>query len=322
MEQGNLPGGERGVNRLAWALIGGVFLAICTGGLVTAYGAGMAIPDWPTAFGRWFSPPQRWLGQPNDLLVSRGHRALSQLAVVGAIALAAALWRSDARRRVRRLGLAMAAIAMVAGTLGGWRVLGDSVPAGRLHAALAPWLLALCVAVAAVTSQRWLSEEPAREHRHTKSLRRWCLGTLVIACLLALAGVQLRLLPPNAGLMWLPFWAWVQVSLAVLCVLAAATLLLVARRHFTDCPMLVRRFGWFGGLLAAQLLTAGCHWVTSYGWPPWFTDSIFPIPYTVVADGPLQLAATTAHVALESVVPAVGANMTLWAYRVIREPRA
>ncbi len=309
------------MNRLAWALAGMVFLLIGSGGLVSAYVAGMAIPDWPTTFGHWFLLPQRWLGQRNDVLLNQAHRTLAQLALVCGVTLAAALWRWDARRSVRWLGLAVVAALVMSGALGGWRVLGDNAPAGRAHAAVAPLVLGLCVALTTLTSPQWLTEKPARQHRHTKALRFWCLGTLILAFLFTLAGVQLRLLPSNVGLLWALFWAWVQVSLALAIAVAAGMLLLLAWRHFRDCPTLFWRTGWLIGLLAGQLLVGGAEWVTCYGWPHWFSDYVFPIPYTVVAESPLQVAATTLYVVLGTTVSAVGVNMILWTYRVAQTPR-
>ncbi len=309
------------MNRLAWGLVCLVFLVIGSGGLVTAYGAGMAVADWPTTFGRWFSLPPPGLWGHTGVLFNLLHRTLAPLAALGAVALAAGLWRRDARHAVRRLGLVVPAAVVVSGALGGWRVLADSVPAARLHAATAPLPLALCVAVAAATSPRWLAKAPAREHRRAKALRRWCLGTLGIASLFTLAGVQLRYVPPNAGLTWLPFWTWAAVLLALAGAVAGVKLLLVTRQHFRDCPAIARRSGWLVSLLAAQLLAGGCQWVTTYGWPPWFTDYILPIPYTVVAEGPLQVTATTLHVVLGSLVPAVGLDTFMWSCRLAQHPR-
>ncbi len=298
-----------------------MFLVIGSGGLVTAYGAGMAIADWPTTFGRWFYLPPPGMWGHAGVLFNLVHRTLAPPAAVGAMALAAGLWRRDARRAVRHLGLAVLAAVIVSGALGVWRVLADSVPAARLHAATAPLPLALCVAVAAVTSPRWLAKDPAREHRRAKALRRWCLGTLGTASLFTLAGVQLRYVPPNAGLTWLPFWTWAAVLLALAGAAAGANFLLVAWRHFRDCPAIIRRSGGVVALLAAQLLAGACHWVTTYGWPPWFTDHILPIPYTVVAEGPLQVMATALYAVLGSLVPAVGLDTAMWSYRLVRHSR-
>ncbi|MFW5692786.1 MAG: COX15/CtaA family protein, partial [Thermoguttaceae bacterium] len=280
------------MNRLAWGLGCLAFLLICSGGLVTANKAGMAVPDWPTTFGYWLSPPQHWLGPSLGAAANRAHRALALLTILGAVVVAAAAWRSGAHREVRALGVAAAAAAVVSTILGGWRVLADSIAAGWLHAAMAPVLLGACAALATVTSLPWQTAEPSPERRRAALFRRLCVAATVGVALLSLAGLPLRYVPQSAGLTWLPRWAWANTLLAVAALAVIGGLLLVARRFFVDVPRLVRRSGWLMALLAVQLLATAAAWVSNYGWPPWFIDSVFPIPYTVVAGGPLQVVAT------------------------------
>src|ERR1700735_1095565 len=42
----------------------GVLVLLCSGGLVTSHGAGMAVPDWPNSFGynMFLFPISRWVG--------------------------------------------------------------------------------------------------------------------------------------------------------------------------------------------------------------------------------------------------------------------
>ncbi len=309
------------MNRLAWGFACLAFLVVCSGGLVTAYGAGMAIPDWPTAFGHWFSPPGRWLGPSAEVAVNRTHRTLTLLAGLAAVIVAAAAWRGGGRHAVRGLGAAMMATVAASAGLGGWRVLADNVAAGWLHAVMAPVLLGLCAALVAATSGPWIAVEPPRDHRLAKHFQRACLTALVAVSLLGIGGLPLRHPPPGAGLAWLPRWTWTVTVLALLAATASGWLLALAWRNFGHFPAIVRRCGWFAGLLAAQLLAAGGYWVANYGWPPWFTDSVFPIPYTVAAGGPLGIVATTAYVALGALVPAVGVDLTLWSHRLVRQAR-
>lgn len=310
------------MNRLAWGLGCLAFLLICSGGLVTANNVGMAVPDWPTTFDRWLSPPQDWFGPSPDVVANRAHRTLALLTGLGAVVVAAVAWRASVRRDVRMLGLAVAAAAVISTIFGGRRVLADSVAAGWMHAAMAPVLLGLCAAFVTVTSLPWQTAEPQPQRRRAKSFRWLSVAAMVSVSLLSLAGLPLRHLPHGAGLTWLPRWAWAANALAVLALVAAGWLLLVTRRHFADVPRLARRPGWLMALLAVQLLATAAYWVSNYGWPPWFTDSVFPIPYTVVAGGPLQVVATTAQVALGAIVPAVAADLTLWSHRLLRRPRS
>lgn len=309
------------MNRSAWGLVCLAILLICAGGLVTAYRAGMAIPDWPTTFGHWIYLPHRWLGQFDGVFLNQLHRTLALLTLAWAVVVATVVWRSGSGRQVRMLSLAIVFGLLVQGAAGGWRVLSDSVPVARVHGAMAPLVLGLCMALAVVTSQRWRAAQPARRHPYEKALRRWCLATLVLAYLLIVANVQMRHVPPTAGLTWLPFWAWSKLLLAAVAAVVAGRLLVLARRRFGDCPVIPRRTGWLVGLLAVQLLLGGGVWIANYGWPPWFADYVLPIRYTVTADGVLRTATTTAHIVVGAVVTAVGANAALWTYREIQEPR-
>ena len=57
---------------LAWA----VFPLLCVGGLVTTYGAGMSVPDWPNTYGHnlLLYPWTTWITDPWDLFIEHGHR--------------------------------------------------------------------------------------------------------------------------------------------------------------------------------------------------------------------------------------------------------
>src|SRR5438132_9265378 len=46
----------RGVHRLAVLTAAATLLLLFMGGLVTSTGSGLAVPDWPLSFGRFFPP--------------------------------------------------------------------------------------------------------------------------------------------------------------------------------------------------------------------------------------------------------------------------
>ena len=52
----------RGVHRLAVLTAAATFLLLFVGGLVTSTGSGLAVPDWPLSFGRFFPVLQITLG--------------------------------------------------------------------------------------------------------------------------------------------------------------------------------------------------------------------------------------------------------------------
>src|SRR5690554_3486515 len=84
---------------IAVLLVCVVFPLIWVGGLVTTYGAGMAVPDWPTTYGYnlFLYPWQTWVFGPWALFIEHGHRLLGALAGIITIALVVAVWRTDRR---------------------------------------------------------------------------------------------------------------------------------------------------------------------------------------------------------------------------------
>ena len=151
-------------HRLAWALAIAVFPLIWMGGTVTTYDAGMAVPDWPTTYSSWFYPVHLWLAVW-DVFLEHGHRLLAQLVGILAVLLAVAIWRSDERKWMRWIGVAIVLGVVAQGTLGGirvwagthegmWAWANDRLLA-RIHGCMAPLYFGLCTAVVAWTSRQW-----------------------------------------------------------------------------------------------------------------------------------------------------------------------
>ena len=61
----------RGVHRLAVLTAAATFLLLFVGGLVTSTGSGLAVPDWPLSFGRFFPP------MIGGVLFEHGHRMMA-----------------------------------------------------------------------------------------------------------------------------------------------------------------------------------------------------------------------------------------------------
>src|SRR5438046_8679041 len=65
------------LNRFAWFTAFATLLLICSGGMVTSKGVGLAVPDWPTTFGynMFLFPASEWIGgiffeHPHRLIAS------------------------------------------------------------------------------------------------------------------------------------------------------------------------------------------------------------------------------------------------------------
>jgi cytochrome c oxidase assembly protein subunit 15 len=146
-------------HRWAWVLACGVFPLIWMGGLVTTYGAGMSVPDWPTTYRSWFYPPHKWLWNFNDLFLEHSHRTIAQIDGIVAIILIVSVWRREPRKSVRWLATAIVAGLILQGVLGGLRVVLDERVLARIHGCAAPLVFALCTAMVSITSAAWQKDK-------------------------------------------------------------------------------------------------------------------------------------------------------------------
>ena len=148
--------GNPWLTRFAWFTAGATLLLICSGGMVTSKGVGLAVPDWPTTFGynMFFFPVSKWVG---GILFEHTHRLLGSTIGFLTIVLAIWLWRSNAERWVKALGWVSLGAVILQGVLGGLRVtlLKDEI--GIFHACLAQAFLGMLVVIALATSPFWLA---------------------------------------------------------------------------------------------------------------------------------------------------------------------
>lgn len=325
----DFPAG-RAAHVLAWVLACAVFPLVWMGGMVTSYSAGMAVPDWPTTFGHWFYPIQKWLWGAWDVIwdvfLEHGHRTIAQFVGLVTIALAVVLWRNDPRKWMRWLAGAALFGVVFQGTLGGLRVLSDSAQMPSLalflaktHACTAPLFFGLAAVLVALTSRAWQAR-PAPQPHPAASPLHWGGAVLAAALYVQIVlGAQLRHIPPQSGMGWFVLWVWAKVILAGLLAAGVIWLLVHVLRRHRDRPALARRTLLVAALLAVQLVLAAGTWVTNYGWPKWFTDLFFRVEYTIMQEGPLQVLFTTAHTAVGSLLLAASASLALWSFRLERQ---
>src|SRR6267378_4442570 len=79
------------LNRFAWFTVFATLLLICSGGMVTSKGVGLAVPDWPTTFGynMFLFPVSKWIG---GVLFEHTHRLIATtLAIYTQLALGATM---------------------------------------------------------------------------------------------------------------------------------------------------------------------------------------------------------------------------------------
>ena len=81
-------------------MVAATFLLVIAGGLVTSTGSGLAVPDWPLSYGRFFPP------MVGGILYEHGHRLIAGTVAILTMILAAWLWRTPSLGRRRWLGVA------------------------------------------------------------------------------------------------------------------------------------------------------------------------------------------------------------------------
>jgi cytochrome c oxidase assembly protein subunit 15 len=293
-----------------------VFVLLWFGALVTTFDAGMAVPDWPTTYGHWFYPLQRWLyAGITDLFLEHGHRTLAQVVGLVAIGLVIVLWRGDRRPMMRWLGVAILAGIVLQGTLGGVRVLANSLLVAQLHGYTAPLVFALCGAAVTLTSRAWNDPRGNADTLDDRGVRRLSGITLAGVYGLIVIGVQLRQQPPTAPPIWFTIWVWAKLIAAAVVAVEVGWLFARIRRVSQSGDILRPRAAWLLGVFSLQVLLGLGTWVVNYGFPMWFTEWVYPIPYTVVREGALQVWVTTAHMAVGALTFALGLNVILWSHR-------
>ena len=180
------------LHRFAWFTAIATLLLICSGGMVTSKGVGLAVPDWPTTFGynMFLFPVSRWVG---GIFFEHTHRLIASTVGFLTIILTLWIWRSDGRRWLRNLGFLALGAVILQGVLGGLRVtlLKDEI--GVFHACLAQAYFGMVVIIALATSRLWrrIAEVP-RADLPTSTLGRVVIGTTIVIYLQLALGATMR----------------------------------------------------------------------------------------------------------------------------------
>lgn len=142
------------LNRFVWLTAGATLFLICSGGMVTSKGVGLAVPDWPTTFGynMFLFPVSQWVG---GIFFEHTHRLIASTVGLLTIILAVWLWRAESRRWLRLLGLVSLGAVVLQGILGGLRVTMLKDEIGIFHACLAQAFFGLLVFIGLATSRFW-----------------------------------------------------------------------------------------------------------------------------------------------------------------------
>ncbi len=175
------------LHRYAVLTAGATLLLIMAGGLVTSTGSGLAVPDWPLAFGMVFPP------MVGGVLFEHGHRMIATFVGMLTVVLAVWIWKSEGRRWLRYLGLAALAAVVVQGLLGGITVLYLLPTAVSVtHACLAQIFFCLTISIALFTSRGWQVPGSPVEDRGSVPLRGLTILASATVFLQLLLGAIMR----------------------------------------------------------------------------------------------------------------------------------
>jgi hypothetical protein len=118
-----VPLSHHGLPGFATVAAAATFLLVIAGGIVTGSEAGLAVTDWPNSYryNMFLYPLSRMTG---GVYYEHVHRLLGSLVGLTTLVLAIHLWRVEARRWLRRLGLVALVLVIAQGILGGLRVTG------------------------------------------------------------------------------------------------------------------------------------------------------------------------------------------------------
>lgn len=159
------------------------FPLIFMGGLVTSHAAGLSVPDWPNSFGynMFLFPPSKWVG---GILYEHTHRLMGTVVGFFSIVLVIVAWKTESRRWVRWLAVAVLGMVIFQGVLGGLRVVWVSLDLAIVHACVAQAFFCLAALAAIVTSRWWigapdLSREP-NAHLHRRLITVAVIAVLVV----------------------------------------------------------------------------------------------------------------------------------------------
>src|SRR5436190_665638 len=179
------------LNRFAWFAAFATLLLICSGGMVTSKGVGLAVPDWPTTFGynMFLFPVSKWIG---GVLFEHTHRLIASTVGFLTIILALWLWRVEDRSAVKTLGLIAVAGVILQGILGGLRVTMLKDQIGIFHACLAQAFLGLIVLIAIVTANFWRSLAPDVGLRKIAPIKTLALATTIAIYVQLALGATMR----------------------------------------------------------------------------------------------------------------------------------
>ena len=173
------------VSIFCWIAAGITFLMIITGGIVTGFQAGLAVPDWPNSFGHnmlLYPLSEMVADLDSGIYFEHAHRLTGMFVGITSIVLCIVILKFDRRLWTRLLGVLVLLLVIGQGVMGGFRVTQDSIGWAIVHGVVGQVILALMAALAVTTSRRWL--HPGEQDPATASPLAWKVAYVLVAALL------------------------------------------------------------------------------------------------------------------------------------------
>jgi cytochrome c oxidase assembly protein subunit 15 len=171
--------GYQWLHRFAWFTAIATLFLICSGGMVTSKGVGLAVPDWPTTFGynMFLFPVSKWVG---GIFFEHTHRLIAS--TVGLLTIILAIWirRVDRRRWMRNLGWVALGAVVLQGVLGGLRVTMLKDEIGIFHACLAQAFFGILIVITLATSKLWSRISASSGSARVRTLSRIVVVTTML----------------------------------------------------------------------------------------------------------------------------------------------
>lgn len=183
-----------GVHGLAVLTVCSALFLVFAGGMVTSTGSGLAVPDWPLAFGRLVPPS---LG--GGVFFEYGHRVAAGAVMLLTFLVVLRIHRAGERPWVRRLALAALLAVLLQALLGGATVLLElPLPVSVSHALLAELFVTALAVLAWATSPAFRRPGPPVRFRGAPPLPH--LAILAAGCLFFQAALGAVMRHLGAGL--------------------------------------------------------------------------------------------------------------------------
>jgi cytochrome c oxidase assembly protein subunit 15 len=307
---GRFPAENRGDRNwqaaFSFVAAGTTLLLIITGGLVTGFEAGLAVPDWPNTYGSFMFmyPLAKMTG---GIYYEHSHRLYGTLVGLSTLVLAIHTWRVDARRWVRRLALLALVLVIIQGVMGGLRVTGrptlsqtpedlsPSIALAVVHGVLGQSFFGLLIALGVFATRSWRTE-PARDRTRSAGTDRKLSIALVVVLLIQLVlGALVRHIYKGVH---------IHVTMAVVVLILGLTA--GARAWgFADNPRILKRLGRLLVIgFGIQLLLGFVALVVS--------GSLGGLVYPMRVQVPF----TTAHQVVGALLLALAVALMVWSHRI------